>query len=180
MNYLDVIILVVLLLFALRGYHSGFVKQLVNFFGFIIALVLAYLFYDKLAPLLRDWIPFPKFDNVTLELFSRTFNVEVMFYNALAFIIIFIAVKLILWILGMVLDAVASLPVISTINKISGLLLGLVQGFLIVLLLINFATVLPSDVAQTHIAESTISQAMLDITPGLTERAYNLWNTFIE
>lgn len=180
MNYLDIIILVILLIFAIRGYHSGLVKQLINLLGFVIALFAAYLFYDKLSPLLREWIPFPEFQNGTFELFSQTFNLEVMFYNALSFIIIFIVVKFILWILGIALDVVAKLPVISTLNKLSGLLIGLAQSFLIILLLVNFATVLPSEAVATHLAGSGISQAMLDATPGLTEKAYNLWNTWID
>lgn len=178
MNYLDIIILVVLLFFALRGYHSGLVKQLINLLGFVIAIFAAYLFYDKLAPVLSQWIPFPEFNNGTLELFSQTFDIEIMFYNALAFVIIFIAVKLILWVLGITLNMFAKLPIISTLNKLSGLVIGLAQGLLIILLLVNFATVLPSESVAAHLDDSVISQEMLDITPGLTEKAYNLWSTW--
>ncbi len=178
MNYLDVAILGILLFFALRGYHSGLVKQLISLLGFVIALIAAYLFYGKLAPLLSNWIPFPEFQNGTIDLISQTLNLEVMFYNALAFIIIFIVMKIILWVLGNVLDKVAKLPVISTLNNFSGLLISLAQGLLIILLLVNFATVLPSEAAQKHLAASSISQGMLDITPSLTDKAYDLWNTW--
>lgn len=180
MNYVDVAILVILLLFAVRGYHSGLVNQLVNLFGFILALVAAYLFYGKLAPFLQGFIPFPEFQNPTLELFTKTFDLEVMFYNALAFVIIFVGVKLALWLLGAALNTVAKLPVISTMNNLLGLLVSLLQGFLIVLLLVNFATVIPIEGVEEQVAGSGISQKLLEITPGLTEKAYTIWNTMIE
>ncbi len=180
MNYVDVAILVILLLFALRGYHSGLVNQLVNLFGFVLALVAAYLFYGKLAPFLREFIPFPEFANPTLEFFTKSFDLEVMYYNAIAFVGIFIGVKLALWLLGAVLNTVAKLPVISTMNNLLGLGVSLLQGFLIVLLLVNFATVLPLESIQEQLAGSGISQKLLEITPGLTEKAYTIWNTMLE
>ncbi|MCL2224283.1 MAG: CvpA family protein [Defluviitaleaceae bacterium] len=51
--------------------------------------------------------------------------------NALAIFLVFILVLIILSVIGMVLDIVGKLPVISTFNNVGGLIVGAVMGALI-------------------------------------------------
>lgn len=46
-----------------QGYREGLVKQLINLFGFIISLFVAYYYYDDVAPYLVDLFSAPNFDN---------------------------------------------------------------------------------------------------------------------
>ena len=46
MNYVDLIILALIIIGAFIGFKRGFTKELVSFLGFILAIVIAFLFKD--------------------------------------------------------------------------------------------------------------------------------------
>ena len=50
--------------------------------------------------------------------------------SALAFLAVFVAVTLVMWLLTLLLDAVFKLPVLNALNRIMGFLLGMVCGVL--------------------------------------------------
>jgi len=60
---LDLIILIILGFGFLIGLKRGFILQIVHLTGFIIAFIIAYLYYDQLAPKLTLWVPFPNFSS---------------------------------------------------------------------------------------------------------------------
>jgi uncharacterized membrane protein required for colicin V production len=62
-------------------------------------------------------------------------------FNALAFIITFVAILIILWIISIALDLISKLPLLNQINKTAGLLAGLVHGLIIVWLFFILLTV---------------------------------------
>jgi uncharacterized membrane protein required for colicin V production len=64
--------------------------------------------------------------------------------NALAFIITFVVILIILWIISIALDLFSKLPFLNQINKTAGLLAGLVHGLIIVWLFFILLTVFGS------------------------------------
>ena len=60
---LDLIILIILGFGFLIGLKRGFILQIIHLTGFIIAFIIAYLYYDQLAPKLTLWVPFPNFSS---------------------------------------------------------------------------------------------------------------------
>lgn len=61
--------------------------------------------------------------------------------NALAFILTFIAIRIILWAISLALDLISKLPVLNQINKMAGLAAGILHGLIIVWLLFLLLTV---------------------------------------
>ena len=53
MGYLDIIIVIVLLLGIVRGWHTGFILQATNLAGIVLAFVLAVIFMDSLGFLIE-------------------------------------------------------------------------------------------------------------------------------
>src|SRR5699024_11487500 len=92
------LILIVLLLFGfLRGLKRGFILQTFHLVGFIIAFLVARIYYKGLAGHLDAWIPYPELSSdASLALFVNNYSVETVFYNAVAFAIIFFDVMFIL------------------------------------------------------------------------------------
>jgi len=61
--------------------------------------------------------------------------------NALAFVVIFLAMVILLAILCRVLNIISKLPLLNELNKTAGLLVGVLQGFIIIWILFIVITV---------------------------------------
>lgn len=179
MNFLDLIIIIILFGAFIRGYQLGLIRQLINFLGFFIAILLAYRFSGTIAPYLQQYIPLPTFENSTMYMLSQNFQLYQMFYNAIAFFLIFIGAKIVLSIGGGILHQIANLPGLKLINRTSGAIIGIIQATLIIIISIHFVKVMPWDKANQFVEGSLITNLLLSYTPVLTELLYNLWNNNI-
>ncbi len=180
MNILDIILIVIILISMIRGFQLGLIRQLFSLLGFVVAIYMAYHFSQELAPYLHDYIPVPKFDIPSLYKFSQTFNIEDMFYNAIAFLIIFIVTKLSLNIGSQILHQIASLPGLKTINRFTGALIGFIQGFILIIIIVHIISVMPWLNVQQYLQGSVIANFVMEITPIITEMLYQLWNTSVK
>ncbi|MCS7053277.1 MAG: CvpA family protein [Ignavibacterium sp.] len=104
MNLIDLIVLVVALIGFILGYKDGFLRKLIGFIGFILAILFAALFKEK----------FGKF-------IESTFTIEYYFAEILAGILIFFTTILIFSILK---------RIIHPFDKINSLVNKLVGGFI--------------------------------------------------
>ncbi|OIS61965.1 hypothetical protein A4A36_21605, partial [Bacillus subtilis] len=114
---LDIIILILLLMGTLLGLKRGFILQFIRLTSFILSIAFAALFYKNVAPHLK-WIPAPDFSAGQPALSFFTGNLEAAYYNAIAFIVLFIIAKILLRIIGSFLSIVAGIPVIKQINQL--------------------------------------------------------------
>jgi len=64
--------------------------------------------------------------------------------NAIAFIVTFVAILILLWVICIALDIISKLPLLNQINKLAGLAAGLVHGLVIVWILFILLTVFGS------------------------------------
>lgn len=64
--------------------------------------------------------------------------------NALAFVITFIVILILLWLICITLDIIGKLPVLKQVNKLAGLLFGLAHGLVIIWIFFVILTVLQS------------------------------------
>lgn len=64
--------------------------------------------------------------------------------NAIAFVITYLVIAIILRVLSTILDIISKLPILHQINKLSGLFVGLLQGIIIVWILFVFLTAFAS------------------------------------
>jgi len=177
MNIVDFVILFIFIVSLFRGYHLGLIRQSIHFLGFFIAFYLAYQFSGTLAPYLTDTVPAPDFNKTSLYMFYQTLDLESMYYNAIAFIFIFFVAKLLLIIGGHILDQIANLPGLASMNRFFGAIIGLVQAGLIVLLFLHVITVMPWQELHVYIYDSPTATSLMQITPVLTDMLYQLWNS---
>lgn len=62
MNWVDVVIIIVIALFGLNGYHKGFIRQLGDFLGLVFSVAVSFTLYNKLAAVLAGKLAsFPMF-----------------------------------------------------------------------------------------------------------------------
>ncbi|WP_066258033.1 CvpA family protein [Neobacillus drentensis] len=173
---LDLAIITFLIMGFFVGLKRGFILQLVHLIGFIIAYVAANSYYEQLAPKLTLWIPYPNFGNVTtLKLLTDSSNMEAAFYRAIAFVIIFFAVKALLQIIGSMLDFVAHLPILKQLNILGGGLLGFIEIYLVIFILLYISALLPIEFLQTALDQSSLAKAIVNHTPILSQQIKSMW-----
>lgn len=124
MNYLDIIIAIILILFAIGGWRNGIIKEAFSLVAFILGI------YGALK--LSDWVG---------GLLGKLINVSPEWMSVISFIVVFIALALLIsWLGNLISDMFASMN-LGLVDKLGGLLFGIAQGFLLVgvlILLLDF------------------------------------------
>lgn len=177
---LDFAIIILLVFGFLIGLKRGFILQLIHVTGFIIAFVVAYKYYEDLAPKLTLWVPYPNIgSNTSMQMLFDSVNLEEAYYRAIAFVVIFFAVKILLQMIGSMLDFVANLPILRQLNIWAGGILGFLEVYLIVFLLLYIAALIPIEGIQIPLNNSLLAKVMVENTPILSEEIRNLWIEYI-
>lgn len=123
-NFLDIIIIIPLLLFAWQGYKKGFIIEVATLAALILGLFFAFYFSDYAANLLNEY-----------------FNIDEKYMAALSFIVTFIVVVIAVIAVGKVLQKFIDIILLGFLNKVAGAVFGIVKGALvlsILLLIINY------------------------------------------
>src|SRR5699024_8092138 len=140
------------------------------------ALPISVLYYDKLASRLVLWIPYPELSSDSLwAVFVQSSPLKQGFYNAIAFAIIFFATKIILQIIATMLDFVADLPILNSVNKLLGSVFGFVEVYLTVFVVLYILALAPVDFIQEQISDSSVARLIIEKTPFLSEKVQELW-----
>lgn len=172
----DLIILALIAGGTLLGYIRGFVRSAVNLVSFFAAYYLAFKFYDDLAPKLKSWFPLTKFESYSHYSFlAEALKVDQVFYNAVAFGVIFFLTKFGLTWVGGFLDLFARLPIVATFNSFGGLLLGFLEVLLITIIAVNVAAVLPWKEANDQLSQSVIANYLIENVPIVADKLHEIW-----
>lgn len=175
MNIVDIIIIMTLICFGSIGAHRGVFKQLVTTVGFIITVILAFLFKNPLAEFLSLNLPFFKFGGIVAN--ASSFNI--LLYHIVAFILIFIILEVILNILIRItgiIEKVLKITIILGIpSKILGFVAGLIEGFVILFIVLFFLNQPAFNIKIVN--ESKITPSLLSSTPLLSNVSSSMVKT---
>ncbi|MEK4486670.1 CvpA family protein [Psychrobacillus sp. FSL H8-0484] len=178
---IDIIILILLLAGLITGARRGLIVQLIHMTGFIIALIVAYTYYKPLAEKFVLWIPFPAITTGSkLTIAVDSLDLDQTFYRIIAFAIIFVAVKFALQLLASMFDFLKYLPILGFVSNIVGAILGFIEFYFIMFVLLYVLALLPIDLIQNLIANSVLTGWMLEHTPILSELVKKWWFIYIE
>jgi len=103
MNYIDLLLGALLILAFISGYRKGFFVALTSLIGVILGIIGAYYFSDYTGDYIADWIG--KEPGVT---------------KVLAFLITFLAIVVLIGLMGKVLTKIADFAALGLINKFLG------------------------------------------------------------
>src|SRR5699024_5615804 len=93
---------------------------------------------------------------------------------------IFFAVKIGMQILASMLDFVAALPILNSINRILGALLGFLEVYLLIFIVLFILALTPVASIQSWIDSSNVALFIIEKTPYLSEKIHSLWITHLE
>lgn len=173
---LDLLIIFMLLAGLITGFRRGLIVQIIHMTGFIIALAVAYNYYQVLAQKFVLWIPYP---GVTagskLSLAVEQLDLDETFYRLLAFVLIFLVVKFGLQLFASMFDFLKFLPVLGFISRFIGAAFGFIEFYILIFLILYLLAMLPVDVVQGFIENSILAKTMFEHTPILSETVKNWW-----
>ncbi|HLR11446.1 MAG TPA: CvpA family protein [Sporosarcina sp.] len=173
---LDLILLISFVIGLVVGYQRGFVVQIIHMLGFIVAFMVSYVYYKPLAEKFVLWVPYSESHAAKGIAFStKNIDLDLTFYNLLAFVLIFIAVKFALQIIASMFDFLKYLPVLGVIARLLGGALGIVEVYIMMFFILYVGYLLPIDFIQSFIQKSTIAKSMFEHTPILSEKVKNWW-----
>ena len=124
MNYLDIIIGIILILFAIGGLRNGLIREAFSLVAFAVGIYGAI----KLSDLVGNWL-------------GKIINVSPDWMAVISFIIVFIILALIInWLGGLIANLIESLH-LGFFDKLGGIIFGVAKGFLLIgiaILLLDF------------------------------------------
>lgn len=177
MSTFDIIIIILFIAGILIGYKRGFVLQIIHLAGFFVAYLVAFYFYKEIAPAIAVFIPYIFVDTeVSQSLLTQVIDLESMYYNAIAFALLFFGTKISLHIIGRVIHTVTLLPGLNLINRTLGGALGFVEVFLILFIATYVLMFIPWETGQIWVSESQIAMWMTEKTPYFANHLFELWN----
>lgn len=153
----DICIILALLFFALRGYKKGFVKSVYSIVSLAASFVIMALFgssiigkiaSSSLGISIGEFLAENISDNVIIEKCSSAI---IYFVSS---VIMYIAVKFFMKFALNILNKIASIPFISSINKFLGLAVGLMFGIVWIVVGVNVLNSIPK--TETFVLSSQI------------------------
>lgn len=127
MNWVDGVVAIVVILFALNGYRKGFIRQFADFVGLAISVVVSFAFYGKLAIYMANqFSSIPMFLNKVLALSILWIGTQLVFYL----------------IFGLLYHYLPEGIRKSKVNRIFGTVPGLAWGALFTLIIVSLLSVL--------------------------------------
>lgn len=165
------ILIFLLIVGVLVGLRRGFILQVLHLTGFIIAFIVAATYYDDVASKLELWIPYPELmSDSSWAVFLESLPLEAAYYNAIAFGVLFFVTKILLQIIATMLDFVADLPILRIFNSWLGAILGFIEVYLLLFIVLYILALAPVSFIQEYIDGSLIATNIIENTPVLSEK----------
>lgn len=123
MNLLDIIVLVVLIFFAIKGLTRGLVNEVSSLGGLLLGGFFAYKLYPTLAVPIQKVLHTPLYVSMFL-----------------AFLLILIAIGIIAHVVGNIITTALKLVMLGSINRLGGIGIGLTEGALLLSLFFSALT----------------------------------------
>ena len=142
----DICIITALLFFAIRGYKKGFVKSVYSIVSLAASFVIMALFGSSIIGTIASSSFGMSIGNFLAENVSDSVIIErcssAIIYFVLS-VVMYISVKFLMKFVLNILNKIASLPFISSINKFLGLAVGMVFGIIWIIVAVNVLNAIP-------------------------------------
>lgn len=199
MNWIDIVVIAIFVIFAIIGLWRGFFDSLLALISSGVALTVGVLTAKPVAKFLNKIINingwFEKTltktvgESGTVTLFGKTdlvFSVkEIAEFLSIVFaiVVMFILIKLAVWLLAKLFDSVASSSTIASgLNKVLGLVFGVLRGGVLVVVALSLCCVFSStkligNKIQETVDNSTVTKFVYKYVSDYTEKLFDKADT---
>ena len=156
MNWLDYILVFVLIYYLYNGLRQGLVKQVVGLAGFFIAfycslrwsgVLRAYL--DRLLRLDEIFVFLGQESEASLWLVNVIINI-------ITFLMLMLVISLILSVVIQRLRIINKIPLVGPLNAISGAIIGTLKGLLVIFVFVSVISLLETELWQDIMQASAV------------------------
>ena len=162
MNYIDLILGIILIIAAFQGFRQGFIVELASLAALVLGIWGAIRFSDWTADFITD---------------ITGYHSE--YLSTIAFVVTFIAIVILVHILGKVLDTTVKAVALGFLNRLAGIIFGVLKTAVILSILLLLFEPIDENVhllATRQKAESKIYEPMKQLVPTLFP-FIKLWDT---
>ena len=153
MNYIDIVLGILLILSAIGGFRKGLIVELASLAALILGI----------------WGAI-KFSYVTSEFLVENFDWKWDHLNIVSFIITFIVIVILVHIVGNVVNKLVETVMLGFVNKLAGLVFGILKGALILSIILVVFDKINDDVeilSEETKAESRIYEPLRNLAPSI-------------
>ena len=153
MNYIDILIIIILAIAAIKGFVDGFIKEVAALAALILGIWAAIKFSSFTAAKLYDY-----------------FDMTGRYVGIIAFIITFLIVVVIIHLTGFLIDKLVKAVALGLLNRLLGMIFGILKSTLI--LSVIFVILNAIDEHRPFLPKDKINRSMLynpisDIAPAI-------------
>ena len=175
---LSLLILLILFYGVYVGARRGLLMQAYYTIGYVITFIIAKLGYTHLEKSFELIIPYPSATMESKFAFFKTSlgtNLDKSFYYGFSFIFICFVGWIIVRIGGLYLQQLTFYPMYEDINVLGGGLLGLINNYIGVFMVLFLLALIPIDGLQHALGHSWVATLIVKYSPGLTQLFAKWW-----
>jgi membrane protein required for colicin V production len=153
MNWIDFVIVILLVLAFISGFTNGFVKEVASLAGLILGIWGAIIFSEFTAAKLYEW-----------------FDMTGQYVGIIAFLITFGIIVVLIHFIGMLADKLIDAISLGFLNRILGMVFGVIKSVLIlsvIFVILNAIDARHPFLPKGRIEESKFYNPISDIAPAL-------------
>lgn len=166
MNVVDFVIIIFLALGAVAGFKAGVIKKTTDFIGMFVIVILSFYLKNYLSVIMYENLPFFNFGGFIKGIDA----INILMYEALAFVIVFIALlfilKVIVMVTGLIEKLLKATVILSIPSKILGIVVGTIEAYVYIFLVLVILTLPIFKIP--YLKESKMANFILDNTPVLS------------
>lgn len=166
MNVVDVIIIALLILGGVAGFKAGVIKKLTDFIGMFVVIILAFYLKNYISVIMYENLPFFNF----FGLINGIDALNILLYEVIAFLVIFIALlfvlKVVLMLTGLVEKILKATVILSIPSKLFGIVVGVIEMYVYLFLILVIVSLPIFD--SSFLKDSKMNNFILNNTPVLS------------
>ena len=166
MNVVDVIIIALLILGGVAGFKAGVIKKLTDFIGMFLVIILAFYLKNYISVIMYENLPFFNF----FGLINGIDALNILLYEVIAFLVIFIALlfvlKVVLMLTGLVEKILKATVILSIPSKLLGIVVGVIEMYVYLFLILVIVSLPIFD--SSFLKDSKMNNFILNNTPVLS------------
>ena len=153
MDWISILILVILIFYAASGLRQGLIRQVIHIFGIVLALLLAFRYFDDVGSIVAQYVP-----------------ISAGISGVVGFAVIILAVLVIASLIGHLWSRLARMTPLSMLDAVGGAAFGLLKGLILVCITLVLISALPFSGIRSAIDGSAIASGILSYAPTLYSR----------
>ena len=158
-SWIDVIIFLVMVYFSIRGYKRGLAGEILSIVTLFLSFLLAYHYFGVVATYLENSI-----------------GLVSVIANIFGYVFVFVGVFIACTIIGIIFKRIVQWSFISGLDKVGGILFGLVRGTCIISIILVLLGMLRMPALTSRIAEkSFLARYVLFVSPYIYESTFVFW-----